>query len=91
MAAAVRGGRIMESPEIVTLAAAKAYTDSVALNGVAISYPTVNPATQTWRFFDPTIPCYVETPYMAVGQTPQPGANGNWWIEDVDTGFPSRG
>jgi hypothetical protein len=61
---------------------ARIYTDSVALSGVPINYPTVNPVTLTWRLFDPTIPGYVETPYTAIGQTPQIGANGNWWIGD---------
>jgi len=78
--------------DIVTLAAAlqqaMLYTDSVALHGVPIMFPTVNPTTQTWRFFDPTIPGYIETPYTAIGQTPAIGTNGNWWIGGADTDVP---
>jgi len=70
---------------------AKLYTEAVALSGVPINYPTVNPVTKTWRFFDPTIPGYVETTYSAIGQTPEAGANGNWWVGGVDTGIEMRG
>ena len=66
----------------------KSYTDSVALYGVPINYPTINPTTLTWQFFNPTIPGYVDTPYTAIGQTPQIGTNNNWWISGFDTGVP---
>jgi len=78
--------------DVVTLALAKteamAYTDAVGLSGVGISYPTVNPTTRTWRFFDPVAQAYIETPHTAIGQNPTIGPNGNWHIAGVDTGVP---
>jgi hypothetical protein len=71
---------------------AKTYAESLALNGVPIQYPTVNPTTLTWRFFDPTIPGYVDTSYTAIGTTPHiDPTSKNWFIGTTDTGINAQG
>ena len=73
---------------------AKQYTDSVALNGVPVNYPQVDPATKRWRVYDPVAGAYIDIGGTAEGKdglTPTPGANGNWWIGGVDTGAAVTG
>ena len=64
------------------------YVNSVALNGVPVNYPQIDPITGHWRVFDPVANAWNDTGQSAEGKTPEPGANGNWWINGVDTGIP---
>ena len=72
--------------DIITLGLAKRHTNSVALNGVTVQHPRINPTTKHWEIFNPGINGYVDTGIRAEGVTPEIGTNGNWWLGPVDTG-----
>jgi len=70
------------------LVIAKNYTDSVALNGVPIKTPQIDPTTKNWLVFNPSTNSYVDTGILAQGTngvTPTIGGNGNWFIGGTDT------
>ena len=77
--------------DIITLALAKKYTNSVALNGVPVQIPQIDPVTKNWLVFNPVTNAWIDTGISAEGRAPEIGANGNWWIGGADTGHPVRG
>ena len=92
----IRRVKLMSKLKIIDAAiwaknSAKKYAESLALNGVAIMYPTINPSTQTWQFWDSISSTYIDTGHTAVGYTPEIGSNGNWWVNGVDTGHSAQG
>ena len=58
---------------------ARIYTDSVALHGVPVNYPQVDPTTQHWRIFDPTIPGWIDTGIVARGASPRINLGTGTW------------
>jgi len=73
------------SVDVTTLALAKNYTNKVALNGVPVKNPRIN-AAGNWEVFDPATNAYVDTGKDSRGSKITIGANGNWFIDGVDTG-----
>jgi len=51
--------------DVVTFVLSKSYTDSVALYGVPINYPRINPTTKHWELFNPSIPGFVDSGVLA--------------------------
>lgn len=72
----------------------KKYVNGIALNGVPVNYPQVDPVTKHWRIFNPVGNTYVDTGIIAEGKdgvTPSIGNNGNWFIGTTDTGILAEG
>ena len=76
--------------DIITLALARKYTNSVALNGVPVQHPRINPVSRTWEIFNPTANTFVDTGIVAEGVAPEI-INGTWWIRGVDTNISAEG
>lgn len=53
--------------EAETLSLAKKFTNSVALNGVPVKGPQIDPVTKHWKVFDPMGNAYVDTGVVAAG------------------------
>ena len=73
---------------------AKTYADSLALHGVPVRYPEVDPITKHWRIFDPVANAYIDTGIVAEGKDapiPKIEGNGNWFIGTEDTGIRAAG
>jgi hypothetical protein len=74
---------------------AKEYTDSVALNGVQVKNPQINPATKRWEVFNPSSNSYTDTSIVAEGKdgvTPHiDPETKHWFIGDQDTGIVAEG
>lgn len=66
-------------------------------NAAAEHAPYVDAATGFWMYWDVGAGKYVSTgtpatgPQGAAGDTPYIGANGNWWIGEIDTGTKAQG
>jgi hypothetical protein len=85
--------------DMITLALArkkaKNYTDSVALNGVPVSYPQV--VGGKWQVYDPVAGAYSDTGVFARGTKLGVAANGNWQSSEddgatwSDTGVQAQG
>jgi hypothetical protein len=72
--------------DIVTFILSKNYTDSVALNGVPINYPQIDPGNQHWKIFNPSSNSYVDTGVVARGVSPKiDGATKNWLVWNEST------
>jgi hypothetical protein len=72
----------------VTLAAANAYAESLALNGVPIRYPDIDPVSGRWRIFSPASGAYIDTGAVARGISPRiDAATKNWlvWDDNLNT------
>jgi hypothetical protein len=70
----------------------KNYTDSVALSGVPIMQPQINPTTRNWEIFNPTSSTYIDTGVLARGVSPRIGSNGNWEVwNDATSAFVDSG
>jgi hypothetical protein len=52
----------------------KKYVAAVALNGVSVNYPRIDPDTRNWLLFDPVTAAYTDSGVPAIGprgETPQ--------------------
>jgi len=56
--------------DVITLAVARKYTNSVALNGVPVQHPRINPTTGTWEIFNPISNSFVNTGIRAEALDP---------------------
>jgi hypothetical protein len=89
---------------MVILAMAKSFTkeyaDSVALNGVPVNAPKIDPLTNHWLVFDPLANEYVDTGIMAGGTVDQYVRNflfgditvdDGGWVKLINTNFDALG
>lgn len=56
----------------------------------AIKQPIISEKS-TWMIWNPATQQYEDTGEITYGQLPTIGENGNWFVDDYDTGKPSRG
>ena len=74
----------------------KKYTNNVALEGVPINYPIIDPVTNHWMLWNVSAGAYIDSGVIATSFPPRIGDNGNWEITQdginwVDTGVPAGG
>jgi hypothetical protein len=62
---------------------AKKYADSLALNGVPVKYPQIDPVTKHWMIFDPVSNAYTDTGSSAEGKDGKSA-----YQSAVENGFP---
>ena len=78
------------------LAVTMKYADGLALNGVAIKQPQIDPVTGTWKIFDPVSDTYIDTGAAATGFSPRISTMQTWETYNnitrlwVDTGIQAR-
>jgi len=77
---------------------AEEYANSVALNGVPVKAPLINPSTKRWEIFNPLSNSYVDSGIFAEGQSGNDGitphidpASKHWFIGTNDTGIIAEG
>jgi len=80
---------------------AKEYADSLALNGVPVKNPQIDPVSKHWLVFNPVANTYVDTGTVAEGKDGDDGDDGitphidpvtkHWFIGDHDTGIIAEG
>jgi len=78
-------------------ALSKKYTNGVALNGVPVQPPRIDPATRNWLVYNPVSDSWTDTGVTARGVSPKVSAAGTWEIwsdaagDYVDTGILAGG
>ena len=82
----------------LALRRAKDYVNGVALNGVPIRYPDIDPTTHRWMLFNPITNAYEDSGFVARGVSPAINIpTGTWLVWDdaaavyVDSGVPVTG
>ena len=77
---------------------AKNYTNGVALNGVPVKNPQIDPVNKHWMVFNPVANAYVDTGTVAEGKDGDDGitphidpVTKHWFIGDQDTGILAEG